>query len=148
MHHIGEILQNSCLWTAVCAWFIAQGLKVLQDRKFTWRRFLSSGGMPSSHTASVVAISVMVGGKMGFDTALFAACCVFGIVVMYDAAGVRRETGRQGKAINDIVQKVLVENEPITDDIMKEVMGHRPVEVAMGALLGIAVAVVSLLLGF
>ena len=146
MHAFAGIFSNRCLLVAVTAWFIAQSLKIVMDGKFSWRRLFSAGGMPSSHSASVCALAVTVGASMGFDSANFAICFIFACIVMYDAAGVRRETGRQGKAINEILQEVLVEGQPITDDIMKEIVGHTPVEVCAGGLLGIAVGVVFILL--
>ena len=148
MHSVLGIFSNMALICAVTAWFIAQLIKCILYRDFSVKRFLASGGMPSSHTSSVVALTTLIGSRNGFDSPIFAVAAVFSVIVMYDAAGVRRETGRQGKAINEILQNVLVGGEPITDDIMKELVGHRPIEVAMGALLGLVVAVIFILAGW
>ncbi len=145
MQQVNDLFSNGCLWCAVCAWFVAQGLKIpihaLTDHHWKISYFWSAGGMPSSHTAGVMALSVMVGLNSGWGSVPFAICVVFSAIVMYDAAGVRRETGRQGAAINEILQKVMVEGKPISDDELKEVVGHSPFEVAMGAVTGILVAV-------
>ncbi len=102
---------------------------------------LGSSGMPSSHTASVMALTTMVGLKDGFDSALFAACMVFSVVVMYDAMGVRRETGKQGYVIN-VLQNFIATGDPsIRTTDMKEKIGHSPFEVVMGAVTGILCAV-------
>ena len=105
MDWLAGVLTNSCFLAAVTGWFVAQALKIpftaIVTKRIDWSRFFAAGGMPSSHTAMVVALTIMVAMREGTDSALFAACCAFGSIVMYDAAGVRRETGRQGKAIND-----------------------------------------------
>ena len=148
MNSVLGIFSNTAVICAVMAWFIAQLIKCILYRDFSVKRFLASGGMPSSHTSSVVALTTLIGSRNGFDSPIFAVAAVFSVIVMYDAAGVSRETGRQGKAINEILQNVLVGGEPITDDIMKELVGHRPIEVAMGALLGLVVAVIFILAGW
>ena len=152
MQQVNDVFSNSCLWCAVIAWIVAQGLKIpihaLTDHHWKVSYFWSAGGMPSSHTAGVMALDVMVGLNYGWGSVAFAISMVFSAIVMYDAAGVRRETGRQGAAINEILQKVMVEGKPISDDELKEVVGHSPFEVAMGAVTGILVAVLwKLILG-
>ena len=131
MNWLAGILTNSCFLAALTGWFVAQALKI----PFT------AIVMPSSHTAMVVALTIMVAIREGTDSSLFAACCAFGSIVMYDAAGVRRETGRQGKAINDILASFIMEGRPISDEEMKEIVGHTPFEVFIGSLVGIVVAV-------
>ena len=148
MHSVLGVFTNRWVFCAFTAWFIAQLIKCVIYRDFRWQRFLAAGGMPSSHTSAVIALTTLIGSREGFDSAIFAVSIVFSVIVMYDAAGVRRETGRQGKAINEILQNVLVGGEPITDDIMKEIVGHRPIEVAMGALLGLVVAIIFILAGW
>lgn len=100
--------------------------------------------MPSSHTASVFSISIMIGALEGFNSALFAVSIAFTLVVMYDAMGVRRETGKQGAAINEILAKVLIDGKPISDDEFKELVGHTPFEVLGGVLVGLLVALLFL----
>ena len=144
MHDIAGLLQNRALWCAAAAWFAAQALKIptywLVEKRLDWRRFFGSGGMPSSHTAFVVALAIMVGATTGFDTAAFAVAAVLAFIVMYDASGVRRETGVQGKVLNEIIRKVIVDGQPITDVELKELVGHTKLEVAGGFLAGLLTA--------
>ncbi|MBQ9325005.1 MAG: divergent PAP2 family protein [Clostridia bacterium] len=139
------ILENGILLCALLAWFAAQFLKIPITKavggKWEWSRFWSAGGMPSSHSAMVVALSLKVGFDLGFDTPLFAACFVLSAIVMYDAAGVRRETGRQGQVINQILHSAIFEGRPITNEEMKEIVGHTPLEVFGGFLVGTVCAV-------
>jgi acid phosphatase family membrane protein YuiD len=95
--------------------------------------------MPSSHSALVVALTAMVGARMGFDTAEFAISFALSIIVMYDAAGVRRETGTQAVVINKILHDMLVDGKHITEEELKELVGHTPLEVFAGALLGLII---------
>lgn len=103
--------------------------------------------MPSSHTAIVVSLALLIGATEGFATPLFALSVALMAIVMYDAAGVRRETGKQGAMINEILEKVLIDGKPISDDEFKELVGHTPFEVAGGAIVGILVAVVFIAIG-
>ena len=139
-----EIFSNRVLLCCLTAWFVAQALKIPTylwvEKKLDWSRFFGSGGMPSSHTAFVVSLTIMVGAMEGFDSALFAAVAAFSIIVMYDATGVRRETGRQAEVLNEILRSVFVDGKPISDDDLKELVGHTKVEVAGGFLVGVAVA--------
>ncbi len=150
MHDVLGILQNRALWCAVAAWFVAQALKIptywLVEKELDWRRFFGSGGMPSSHSAFVTALAIMVGASEGFDTAAFAIAVVLGAIVMYDASGVRHETGVQGQVLNEILQKVFVDGEPITDVELKELVGHTKLEVAGGFLVGLLTALVFIFL--
>lgn len=143
MHSITGIFHNHALFAGLIGWFLAQALKIpiyyLVEKQWDMRRFFGSGGMPSSHTAMVVALTMMIGAEHGFDSGLFAVSAVFSSVVMYDATGVRRETGRQATIINRLVEEVLIKGKRITDDQLKELVGHKPIEVAAGALLGFAI---------
>ena len=143
-----SLMGNRCLWAAVSAWLLAQFLKVptyaYVEKKWDWHKLVGSGGMPSSHSAGMMALTIMVGASEGLGSVAFAICFVFSSVVMYDAAGVRRETGRQGRALNEIISNVLVEGAPITDEVLKELVGHTPMEVFFGALTGALVALVWL----
>ena len=144
MHDILGIFQNRVLWCAVAAWFVAQALKIptywLVEKKLDWGRFFGSGGMPSSHSAFVMALAIMVGATEGFDSAAFAITVVLAAIVMYDASGVRHETGIQGQVLNEIIRKVFVDGEPITDVELKELVGHTKVEVAGGFVVGVLTA--------
>ena len=150
LHDILGIFQNQVLWCAVAAWFTAQAIKIptywLVEKKLDWGRFFGSGGMPSSHSAFVIALAIMVGATEGFDTAAFAISVVLAAIVMYDASGVRHETGVQGQVLNKIIQKVFVDGQPITDVELKELVGHTKVEVAGGFLIGVLTAVAFILL--
>jgi len=124
---------------------LAQILKVLFDRwrtkSWTTALFFSTGGMPSSHSALATALMVSVGLHEGFGTPIFAACTVLALVVMHDAAGIRRAAGKQAEAINFLFSKL--EDQGIKlDTKLKELLGHRPIEVFAGAGLGLVVALI------
>lgn len=132
-----QFLQNRSIWVAVMAWAIAQVLKLIltyfTHRRVDLTRLYGAGGMPSSHTALVLALSVSVGKQMGFDSVAFAICLVLSFIVMYDAAGVRRAAGKQAAAIN-----VLFNHAKLTiEEQLKELLGHTPAQVLAGAALGI-----------
>ena len=149
MDIINGLLANKCLLCALLAWTVAQGLKIftlgIKNHHWSIRNFIGSGGMPSSHTAGVVALTIMVGWQQGFASEVFAACLVFSCIVMYDAAGVRRETGRQGKVINELLSSQTAEEKGERDKDLKERIGHSPLEVLMGALVGVLCAAVFIL---
>lgn len=150
MHNLLDIFSNQVLWCAVTGWFAAQALKIptywLVEKKLDLKRFFGSGGMPSSHTAFVVSLAIMIGATSGYDSALFALSVVLAAIVMYDATGVRKETGNQAEVINEILRKVFVNGEPIADDDLKELVGHTKVEVLGGAIVGVLCAVAFILL--
>lgn len=115
-------------------------------KKLDWGRFFGSGGMPSSHTAFVVSLALAVGAAEGFGSTTFALSFTLAAIVMYDATGVRRETGIQAQVINEILRRVFVNGEPIADDDLKELVGHKPLEVLGGAVLGALTAGAFMLL--
>lgn len=148
MHFFMEqLLSNYPLMTAVLSWFVAQVLKTAIDAYFNkginWERMTGSGGMPSSHSSTVVSLAVAIGVSYGVDSTLFALALIFAIVVMYDATGVRRETGKQAVILN----RLLLDN-PFSwtgeefDKKLKEYVGHTPLQVLMGAILGVLVALI------
>ena len=137
MHFFMEqLLSNYPLMTAVLSWFVAQVL-------INWERMTGSGGMPSSHSSTVVSLAVAIGVSYGVDSTLFALALIFAIVVMYDATGVRRETGKQAVILN----RLLLDN-PFSwtgeeiDKKLKEYVGHTPLQVLMGAILGMLIALI------
>ena len=141
--YIGMLTTNPVIDCALLAWFLAQFIKVVLDlillRKFDVKRFVSSGGMPSSHSSMVVACSVAIGKLYGVADPVFALAVVFSAVVMYDACNVRRSAGDTAKLVNQILAHVeRLTAEDFAEDL-KEVMGHTPLQVLMGALLGVAV---------
>lgn len=143
-----QIITNSILLAGLLAWVIAQILKALTylivNRKFQFERLFGDGGMPSGHSATVTSVAVMTGLQNGFDSGVFAVAAILAIVVMHDAMGVRRETGKQAKAINemqDFINKM--SGKELTDEEkLKEFVGHTPLQVVMGAILGLAVGIV------
>lgn len=150
MHGLEGLLSNEILLCCLVAWFAAQALKIptywLVEKKLDWSRFFGSGGMPSSHTAFVVSLAIMVGATEGFDTALFAATATLACIVMYDATGVRRETGKQAEVLNEIIRNVFIDGKPITDEEFKELVGHTKVEVAGGFVVGVLTALAFIFL--
>lgn len=150
MESLRSIVNNGALICSLLSWFIAQSLKIplyrIVEKKWDFRRFFGSGGMPSSHTALVVSLAIMVGRLEGFGTPAFAMCFGFAAIVMADAAGVRRETGAQATVINQILRDVLVEGKPISDEQLKELVGHTPFEVLCGALIGIITSILYILI--
>lgn len=143
MTFFDELFSNKVLWTAVAGWFAAQVLKGLfwffKDKRIDFERFVGPGGMPSSHSAFVTALSVAVGLSEGFNSAFFAISVVFALVVMYDASGVRRAAGKQAEILNKIVDD-MQHYHTIREERLKELLGHTPVEVLGGAILGIILA--------
>ena len=150
LHDLLEIFSNRVLWCAVTGWFVAQALKIptywLVEKKLDMMRFFGSGGMPSSHTAFVVSLAIMIGATEGYGSGMFALSVVLAAIVMYDATGVRKETGKQGEILNEILRKVFVDGEPIADDDLKELVGHTKVEVLGGAVVGVMCALAFILL--
>jgi len=141
-----EISQNYVLATAAVSWFVAQLIKFLTaliaEKRFSLLLLVSSGGMPSSHTSFVVALSAMVGLQQGFDSAIFAVSLVFSSVVMYDATGVRRHAGKQAAVLNMLVEKLNNPNISL-EKKLKELLGHTPKQVLAGAVLGAVTAIIS-----
>ncbi len=138
-----ELSQNKILWVSVLAWFVAQLIKVLLEfcrlKKIKWQLMFSSGGMPSSHTSFVTAMTTSIGITSGFNSTFFAVSAVISLIVMYDAAGVRRAAGKQAEVINLLLESI--ENSGVTlDKKLKELLGHSPIEVFAGCILGIGVA--------
>lgn len=139
-----SLLNNFPLVCAGTAWFTAQILKVFTGvfklRKFSISALLfGHGGMPSSHSASVCALAISCALAYGVDSGYFAIAALFAIIVMGDAAGVRAEAGKQAKVLNRIMRDLLTaENPGEVNQNLKELVGHTPLQVCMGALLGIA----------
>lgn len=141
------IFKNPLLMPAVAAWICAQLIKLILtlilSRKLDFSRLVGSGGMPSSHSSFVVALTVSAGLRHGWDSALFAVCTVLASVVMYDAAGVRMAAGRQATVLNRIVRTMTDAGHSFErHDALRELLGHTPVEVIAGAILGALIAIV------
>lgn len=143
MPGVNEIFGNEELAAALTAWFIAQFLKVpleyLMTRRMNWALWFSSGGMPSSHSALITAVTLSIGLNNGFTSPLFALSFALWMIVTYDAAGVRRQAGYHAQRINMLIDE-LIKGHPISEKRLKEVLGHTPRQVIAGVLLGIVVA--------
>jgi acid phosphatase family membrane protein YuiD len=139
MGYLPQLFQNRVLFCTLVAWIVAQTFKVLlavrRQRRFDVRWFLGTGGMPSAHSAGVVALATGVGLELGFQTASFAVALMFALVTMFDAQGVRRATGRQAVVLNKIIDEVYLSGQ-VSQERLKELIGHTPIEVFVGALLG------------
>lgn len=141
MDFISGVISNKAITVPVLSWLIAQVLKVafvfIKDKKFDFTRFVGSGGMPSSHSSFIVALAVTLGRIHGWNSSYFAIALAISLIVMYDAAGVRRAAGKQAKVLNKMIYSF---NDFIEfEGRLKELIGHSPVEVVAGALLGIIV---------
>lgn len=126
-------------------WFGIQLFKLIYDlvvnKKFNFKRILQSGGMPSSHTGVVVGLTTMIGKSQGINSPIFAVSLIFSFIVMYDATGVRRAAGKQAKLLNKIVETPGLSGVEVSEKLV-EVLGHTPVQVFVGALIGIVVGLI------
>ena len=139
------MLGNQLLMSAVTGWVVAQFLKTLIDfalnKNFNAERLVGSGGMPSSHSATVCGLTTAALLKYGTGSFEFAVSFVLSMIVMYDAIGVRRETGKQAKLLNSILsENPLKLNAEVLQEKLKEYVGHTPLQVLAGAILGIGLA--------
>ncbi|WP_342757165.1 divergent PAP2 family protein [Kineothrix sedimenti] len=146
MEFLKDLFYNRIFMASVTGWLVAQVLKTVIhmwfNRKFVAERLIGSGGMPSSHSATVCALVTASGFEYGGGSFQFAIAAIFAIIVMYDAMGVRRETGIQAKVLNEMMEMfVHMGKEMSVEDKLKEFVGHTPLQVLMGALLGIGIAV-------
>lgn len=148
MHDFGSILDNHVLLVALLACAIAQALKTivefLKHGKVNLRALVTTGGMPSAHSAFVTALATGVGQSVGWETPEFAIAASFAIIVMYDAAGVRQAAGKQARILNQILDELFQEHPKFSEDRLKELLGHTPFQVIVGSSLG---AVISCLAG-
>ena len=142
MNIVKEIFTNHIVVAALIGWFGAQGFKVLSTlvryKKFDLERVMGSGGMPSSHTATITSATFAIGNSHGFDSAVFALGLVMTMIVMYDAAGVRMAAGRQAQVIKMIIREI-GEHKIKYEGELKELLGHTYLEVFVGFVLGITI---------
>ena len=133
-------ITNKYIYVPMILWLCIQTYKVIYDlvrtKKFNFKRILGAGGMPSSHSAVVTSIATLIGKYYGVDSAIFALSFLFALVVMYDACGVRRAAGKQAKVLNEIVNTPGLTGIEIQGKL-QEALGHTPVQVFVGALIGI-----------
>lgn len=148
MQNLSSILQNHVLFISIFASFMAQAIKLLVElirhRKINLRSLFSTGGMPSSHSALVGALATGVGIQTGWQTNEFAIAALFAVIVMYDAAGVRQAAGKQARILNQMIDELFQENASFSEERLKELLGHTPVQVIAGLALGIAIAFILL----
>lgn len=151
MEIISQILNNKILVTAFLGYFIAQIVKAvieaIMDHTFSFARMFSgNGGMPSSHSSTVCALATMTAFVAGVGSFEFAIAVIFAIVVMVDASGVRRETGKQAIVLNELMEYFakLKDNPPrFSQEKLKELIGHSPLQVQVGGILGIVIAIIT-----
>lgn len=147
MEYLNQLLSNRILLAGLIGWGSAQILKTITflvvNKKFEIERLFGDGGMPSGHSATVTAVALSTGLECGFGSPVFAVAMILAIVVMHDASGVRLETGKQAKAINDMMEfmQKLGGKELSNEEKLKEFVGHTPLQVGMGGVLGIIVAI-------
>lgn len=139
-----QLRQNHNLIVTLIAWVLAQSIKVaigvIRERKFDFRWFVGPGGIPSSHAAGAAALATSIGLRNGFDTVYFALAVAFAVVVMFDAQNVRRSAGKQAQILNKMMEDIYWQGR-IEEVRLRELLGHTPVEVFLGMLLGILIAV-------
>ena len=154
MELVKDFFTNPVMIIPICAWFTAQLLKVLikllVDRKLSLERMFGDGGMPSGHSATVMSLTVIVGWSSGLGSILFALSAVLAIIVMHDASGVRHEAGKQAMTIKQLAEIIngmfLDKDEEIRTEKLKEFIGHTPMQVFFGAMLGAIVSIVAILI--
>lgn len=145
MNFFDGLYHNKVFFVSFISWFVAQLLKVvltlLTQRRLDFSRFVGSGGMPSSHSSFVTGLASSIGHLRGFESPEFALSLVFALIVMYDAAGVRMAVGKQARILNAIIDDFQKHRKQAFDEKrLKELVGHTPVEVFAGAILGILIA--------
>jgi uncharacterized protein len=138
------ILNNHVLVVSLIACLSAQVLKLpielVKNRKFNLRNLVTTGGMPSAHSAFVGALAGGVGQTLGWESPEFAIAAIFAIIVMYDAAGVRQAAGKQARILNQIIDEFFEEDHNLNEARLKELLGHTPFQVVVGLGLGITIS--------
>ncbi len=147
MTFLQELVHNEILMSAGLSWGLAQVIKtiihLILTKKFVAERLIGSGGMPSCHSATVCALTTSVIINEGINSPFFAIAAILSIIVMYDAMGVRRETGIQAKVLNELTEVIEKMGSDLSnDEKLKEFVGHTPIQVCVGAILGIIIALI------
>ena len=146
MNELQKVINNKYLYIPLMVWFCIQLFKVIYDlittKKLNFKRIMGAGGMPSSHSAVVTSLATLIGKYQGVDTPIFAVSVVFAMVVMYDAAGVRRAAGKQARLLNKIVETPGLSGVQVQEKLV-EVLGHTPLQVIVGAFIGIVVGILA-----
>ena len=145
MDIFNEIITNKCLVIPILVWLVIQlekfFVELIRTKKVNIKRLMGAGGMPSSHSAVVTSLATLVGKTEGFGSATFALSFILAAVVMYDAAGVRRAAGKQAHLLNKIISTPNLTGVQVQERL-QEVLGHTPMQVIVGALVGIIVGVI------
>lgn len=145
MQYFMMAVTNKFIYVPFVLWFCIQLFKLIWDlvkeKRFNFKRIMGAGGMPSSHSAVVCSIATLIGKNYGLDSGIFGLAIIFALVVMYDAAGVRRAAGKQAKLLNKIVETPGLETVQVQEKLV-EVLGHTPVEVIVGAIIGVAAGLI------
>ena len=145
-NNIIAFLQNKYVYIPFLLWFGIQTFKVIYDlvttHKFNFKRILGAGGMPISHSAVVVGLATLIGKYEGVGSSIFAVSLVLAFVVMYDAAGVRRAAGKQAKLLNKLIETPGLSTGEVQEKLV-EVLGHTPLQVIVGALIGLGVGLIA-----
>ena len=145
MNDFQKLISNKYIIVPLLIWFCIQLFKLIYDlvktKKFNFKRILGAGGMPSSHSAVVTNLATMIGKSEGLDSSIFALSLIFALVVMYDAAGVRRAAGKQAKVLNKIIETPGLTNVQVQEKLL-EALGHTPFQVIVGAAIGIVVGLI------
>ncbi len=148
MNSFAMILENKVLIIAGLGWVTAGILKVIIEliinKKLSVSRLLGSGGMPSSHTSTVVSLVIAVGYDCGLNTVQFAIVVIFAIIVIHDAVGVRQETGKQAQILNQIMFDTSIFDDLDFEKRLKEYIGHTPFQVLVGAIVGVVVSIIAI----
>lgn len=139
---MSDFLENKFLFVPFFVWFCIQVFKFITDfiinRKPNFKRLFGAGGMPSSHSAIVATLTTLIGREYGWGSGIFAVSFIFSLIVMYDAAGVRRAAGKQATVLNKLIENYPNSNIIVSEKLV-EVLGHTPFQVLIGALIGILV---------
>ena len=146
MNNLQKAITNKYLYIPFVVWICIQTFKVIYDlittKKFNFKRIMGAGGMPSSHSAVVTCLATLIGKSEGVDTPIFAVSVIFAMIVMYDAAGVRRAAGKQAHLLNKIVETPGLSGMEVQERLV-EVLGHTPLQVLVGATIGIVVGLLA-----
>ncbi|MDP8259487.1 MAG: divergent PAP2 family protein [Candidatus Gygaella obscura] len=139
-----EVSLNKILIVTLISWIIAQTIKVIigiiREKRFNFLWFIGTGGMPSSHAAGASALATSVGIECGFNSVFFALAAMFALVTMFDAQGVRHSTGKQAQILNRMMADIYFKKR-IQEDRLKELIGHTPIQVFVGGLLGMFISI-------
>lgn len=145
MNDLLGFVQNKYIYVPFFLWFGIQLFKLIYDlvttKKFNFKRIMGAGGMPSSHSAVVTGLATLVGKYEGVDTPIFAISLILAFVVMYDACGVRRAAGKQATLLNKLIETPVLSGVQVSEKLV-EVLGHTPIQVFVGALIGFVAGII------